>query len=221
MWAPIARKIVIPSHERLLGRPTMRYLRELDTSQWLSPSALREVQGHKLRELLRHAHANVPFYRRRMERASVDIDASDPFDALSRLPLLDKPTIRRCVRAMPGHDAPGGPLPSRATGRPGNSPPRPRKAPSRRRVRPPPARPSARRQAAMRAAASLSAPTHCPEPISQTCTVPGLTRDLLDMPEARRSRVEPGTARCWARGSGSMGRPITPPLRTACARDRR
>lgn len=111
MWAPIARKIVVPSHERLLGRPTMRYLRELDVSQWLSPSALREVQGHKLRELLRHAHANVPFYRRRMKRADVDIDASDPFDALSRLPLLDKPTIRRCVKAMLWHDAPGGLFP--------------------------------------------------------------------------------------------------------------
>ena len=37
----LARYVICPIHERLLRRPTFRYLRELEQSQWAAPADLR------------------------------------------------------------------------------------------------------------------------------------------------------------------------------------
>jgi phenylacetate-CoA ligase len=108
MLPVIARRLICPAHEALLGRPTLRYLRELERSQWTSPDELRAVQGAKLRALLRHAHAHTPFYRRRFREAGIDRDPDDPLEALGRLPLLGKSEIRASIDDMLWHDAPGG-----------------------------------------------------------------------------------------------------------------
>jgi phenylacetate-CoA ligase len=95
-------------HERLLGRPTFRYLRALERSQWFAPADLRVLQRAKLRALLQHARENTRFYRRRLAAAGVDVRRADPFDALAALPLLTKSEIRTSLDAMVWSDAPGG-----------------------------------------------------------------------------------------------------------------
>lgn len=108
MNAVVARKLICPFHERLLSRPTFRYLRELQTSQWTSPDGLRELQRRKLADLLRHAANHTPFYRRRFRDAGVNVISDDPFDCLAALPLLDKHTIRAQRDDLTWPDAPGG-----------------------------------------------------------------------------------------------------------------
>lgn len=73
----------------------LRYLRDFDRSQFLSPADLRELQWHRLRALLLHAHASCPFYRRRFDQAGLHpLDLTCPED-LRALPTLEKADIQR------------------------------------------------------------------------------------------------------------------------------
>jgi len=104
----VARHLICPLHELLLGRQTFRYLRKLEWAQWCSPEELRHLQRIKLRDLLRHARERIPFYRTRFRKAGVDPDAGDPLKLLSSLPLLSKTDIRANLDDMLWHDVPGG-----------------------------------------------------------------------------------------------------------------
>jgi len=104
----IARHLICPVHEWLLGRRTFRNLRELERSQWLAPDDIRALQRTKLQALLYHAQSNTPFYRRRFAEAGVDIRNPDPVGVLGRLPPLNKRKIRASLDDMLWHDAPGG-----------------------------------------------------------------------------------------------------------------
>ena len=116
MRAFVARHLTFPLHERLVGRRTRRYLRELEESQWASPDSLRELQRAKLRNLLRHADRNTGFYRRRFREAGIDVHSDNPFAAFARLPLLDKDEIRASIDDMVWHDSPDGVYPSNTGG---------------------------------------------------------------------------------------------------------
>lgn len=109
MRPAFVRHFIAPIHERLLGRRTLPYLRALEESQWSSPDDLRALQNEKLRQLLVHAQARTPFYRRRFAAADVDGSAVDDARAtLPRIPLLNKADIRQFAADMTWHDAPGG-----------------------------------------------------------------------------------------------------------------
>ena len=104
----ITRHVICPMHERLLGRRTLRYFRELAWSQWLAPNDLRELQRRKLEALLRHADLNIPFYRRRFREAGTETTGVDPLKSLGLLPLLSKEEIRQASDEMLWQDSPGG-----------------------------------------------------------------------------------------------------------------
>lgn len=104
----VTRRIFYPAHERLLGRSTVRFLRQLEESQWGSPDELRALQRHKLQRLLQHAVANVGLYRDRMRRVGVDPLVDDPRTALNRLSPIDKSDIRAAGESAVWRNAPGG-----------------------------------------------------------------------------------------------------------------
>jgi phenylacetate-CoA ligase len=104
----LSRHLFCPLHEWALRRSTFRYLHALEWSQWNAPVDLRRLQARKLGDLLRHAKQNVPYYRRLLEQTDVDRSNGDPLEWLSRLPLLDKATIRANIKEMLWSEAPGG-----------------------------------------------------------------------------------------------------------------
>ncbi len=106
----IARHLICPLHELLVGRKTFAFVRALEASQWLGGDELRLVQRSKLGALLAHAFDHVSFYRERLQAAGVDQRTAreEPFEALARLPLLDKSTIRENLERMTWSDMPGG-----------------------------------------------------------------------------------------------------------------
>ena len=55
-----------------------------------SPDAMRALQLHRLREMLRFAAATNVFYRERWDAAGVDVEQIDSLDALRRLPTVEK-----------------------------------------------------------------------------------------------------------------------------------
>ncbi len=108
MHPTLVRHLVSPLLERALGRRTFSYLVELEESQWWSPEDLRNMQDRKLALLLKTANKHCPYYARLFHRQRLDPTIQKPREVLSRLPLLDKQTIRDNLEAITNHRVPGG-----------------------------------------------------------------------------------------------------------------
>lgn len=77
-----------------------RHLARLRDSEKWSRSEIEAYQNGRLRELIRHAYENIPFYRSRMaERKLVPDDFRSVAD-LPKLPVLTKEDVRQNARAM-------------------------------------------------------------------------------------------------------------------------
>lgn len=79
---------------------------QLGQSQWLPTDLLRQNQLRQLRELLIHAYATVPFYRRRFEAAGFSTERTITFEDFFRLPLLSRSEVQDeakdlCSSAVP------------------------------------------------------------------------------------------------------------------------
>ena len=104
----LVRNLISPLHERIMGRKTFRFWRELNRLQWSSPVELQALQAEKLRRLLLLAMQNCDYYREVFDACGIDPALDDPFAALSRLPLLDKAAIRAHRARMTNRRVPGG-----------------------------------------------------------------------------------------------------------------
>ena len=58
----IAKHIIFPLHEAVLGRSTIRCLAELEKTQYLGDKSLGIYQTNKLQALVEHAYKNTPYY---------------------------------------------------------------------------------------------------------------------------------------------------------------
>ena len=71
-YGPLFRKVLYPLYESgLRGRRTLRYLAEYERDQWRSADEIQALQWRKLRALVDHCWAQVPFYREHWGRAGV------------------------------------------------------------------------------------------------------------------------------------------------------
>lgn len=106
----VVKHLVLPVHEKLLGRGTLRYLRQLEESQWWSFRHLCGLQEAKLRHLAAKAQANCPYYRRRFAEAGVE-PARMRLGDLLRLPTLSKTEIADHAEEMSDPTVSGGLFP--------------------------------------------------------------------------------------------------------------
>ncbi|MHA7836089.1 MAG: phenylacetate--CoA ligase family protein [bacterium] len=72
-------------------RPT---LRELERLQWEPPQVVREWRLGRLRDLLEHCSANVPYYSARMTDAGIEPREVNGIEDLADLPIVDKTVLR-------------------------------------------------------------------------------------------------------------------------------
>lgn len=79
----------------MITRDVERYFDSLQTTQWLAPAQLRELQDEKLRRLVRHAYRNVPYYRERMKAAALRPEDIRGQADLHKLPMLTKEDVRQ------------------------------------------------------------------------------------------------------------------------------
>jgi len=79
----------------MITRGVERYYETLNATQWLSPAQIRELQNEKLRRLVRHAYAKVPYYRARMQEKKLTPDDIRTQEDLHLLPLLSKDDVRK------------------------------------------------------------------------------------------------------------------------------
>ena len=93
-YSACVSSLLFPLHERIKGHTSVDLRRRMEKSQWFSPRQLRELQLERLRALLDHARAHVPYYRMLFERIGFDPMHLHGLGDLARLPLLTKADIR-------------------------------------------------------------------------------------------------------------------------------
>jgi phenylacetate-CoA ligase len=94
-YGALYRGLLMPAWENSVRRrPTLRYLRELEETQWSTPATLQSLQSARLQRLLAHACEHVPYYANLFDEIGVrPRDIRSPAD-LCRLPLLTREAAR-------------------------------------------------------------------------------------------------------------------------------
>lgn len=95
---------------RRYGPEQRRWRRFFSTSEAWSEGDLRAYRRERLQHTIRHAWHHVPFYREWFRSAGVHPDDIRDVEDLSKLPLLDKPTVIRAGETMLADDARRGSL---------------------------------------------------------------------------------------------------------------
>jgi phenylacetate-CoA ligase len=95
----ILRQALYRAGEKLYRWPLTENLRRLEAMEHWPAERLREWQWSVLDRLVRHAYANVPFYRDLWRRHDVHPDDLRGIDDLGRLPTVRKEQLRAAGRA--------------------------------------------------------------------------------------------------------------------------
>jgi phenylacetate-CoA ligase len=99
--------LAFPLHEYLKGHSSAAVRRALEKTQWWDAERLRDLRMQRLRSLLMHADANVPYYTRLFRECGfVPGSLKEPLD-LERLPLLTKGLIRTNLEDIKASNARG------------------------------------------------------------------------------------------------------------------
>ncbi len=94
IYTSMAAEIFFPIHERLKKHTTVHARKQLEKSQWLTPSEIEQLQIKRLRELLIHANEHVDYYKNLFEQYDFDPKIIDSLEVLTQLPFLTKSIIR-------------------------------------------------------------------------------------------------------------------------------
>ncbi|PID78150.1 MAG: capsule biosynthesis protein CapK [Deltaproteobacteria bacterium] len=108
MHRKIVKNFIVPLHEKIMGRKTFDYLKELEKEQFLPKKDLEKLKFKKLKALLIHAEKNIPFYRKRFAEAGFNPEKMKSIDDFKVLPYLTKEDIRKNLNEMKWQDCPGG-----------------------------------------------------------------------------------------------------------------
>jgi len=96
----LIKHMAFPLQEKLLGRPTFKYLRQLEKTQWRSLDEIRDMQFLKLKKLLTHAFSNVAFYRNKFESIGLHPEDIKNFEDLKKIPILTKKEVRNNILSL-------------------------------------------------------------------------------------------------------------------------
>lgn len=112
----LSRTFVYPLLDRRDGPPRLRLLAELEQTQWLPAAELERRQRSRLRDMLQHAVATVPFYQERYAVAGLPTDADDLLARFADLPIVEKADIRERLDDMLSTAVPAADLRTAKTG---------------------------------------------------------------------------------------------------------
>ncbi len=86
---------LMPLHHWNISWWAAAHYHRLKQTQWLTADQLRQLQNLKLRRLIHHAYHHVNYYREHMDQRGLKPSDIQTAADLSKLPLLDKTTIRQ------------------------------------------------------------------------------------------------------------------------------
>ena len=88
----LSRYLYFPLAEALKRTPVIRYLRDLESSQWQGDEELEGAVRGRLAQVLNAARGEVDYYRRRLS-ALGEITPATVLDALRRTPVLTRAEV--------------------------------------------------------------------------------------------------------------------------------
>ena len=94
IYTSLISGILFPFHERIKKHDSVKVRKEMESSQWWNDKLLREFQFSKLCQLLKHAQAHVPYYRKLFSETGFKPENIRSISDLTQIPLLDKSIIR-------------------------------------------------------------------------------------------------------------------------------
>jgi phenylacetate-CoA ligase len=114
LYTQFVANVLFPVHERLKGHSTVRVLRAMERSQWLSAKDLEHLQLRRLQDFLVRIGTHVPYYRELFRTLNFEPAALGSLRDLQRLPLTGKADIRANIDRLKADNA--GPLETFSTG---------------------------------------------------------------------------------------------------------
>jgi len=95
MYSKIIKNIILPIYQIKLSREERytTYINSLEKTQWWSYSELEKLQLKKLKNLLKHARDNVPFYNKMFKKFNFKPEDIKNINDLNKLPKLTKEII--------------------------------------------------------------------------------------------------------------------------------
>ncbi|HAT32729.1 MAG TPA: capsular biosynthesis protein [Janthinobacterium sp.] len=93
LYTTLVSSLLFPLHEKLKRHDSAALLARMEGSQWWSAARLEQLQLTRLRALLTHAQAHVPYYRERFAAIGFDAARVDSLADLQGLPTLLKADI--------------------------------------------------------------------------------------------------------------------------------
>jgi len=101
MYQQIYKNILFPLYETgFRGRNTLKYLNNLEDSQWYSREDLRSIQWEKLLKLLKNAYENVPFYNSMLKKIDLNPEDIKSIGDFQKIPYLTKNDIQTNGNAL-------------------------------------------------------------------------------------------------------------------------
>lgn len=91
----ITKNLFLPMGDLALGRSISKQIKFLDKSQWWSPEEIKEYQNEKLRQIIKYAYENVPYYNELFDELKLSVGDIKTSADLVKLPILTKEIIRK------------------------------------------------------------------------------------------------------------------------------
>ena len=100
----MARNIILPLGDRVMGTSISRHLKFLEKSQWWSIEELKAYQNNKLRRLIRHVYENVSYYHTLLKESHIHPDDITTTTDLTKLRLNSKANINNNLKELTSSD---------------------------------------------------------------------------------------------------------------------
>ena len=98
------QKAIFPFYHRIKNTKLYERIDELEKNQWQTKEELDRIQKKKLKDLLRHAFHNVPYYRKIFKESGIDLNDLHLPQNFSQLPLITKKEINENRHLMVSHN---------------------------------------------------------------------------------------------------------------------
>ncbi len=105
LYTSLISGLFFPLHERFKKHGSVAARKDMEVSQWWDYKRLEALQLSRLCRLLTHIETHVPYYRELFAGISFEARDVHSLSDLTRLPLLDKATIRHNVEALKSDNA--------------------------------------------------------------------------------------------------------------------
>ncbi len=105
---PLLARLLYHAAQMQRGEPVAAVQRDLERSQHWPAERLRELQWQRLRALVEHCHARVPFYRERWKAVGFEPGDLKSMGDWRRLPMLDKVDVQQHSERLHAQGGPAG-----------------------------------------------------------------------------------------------------------------